>query len=287
MFRFLFIYSSQLRVLKKYRKIFVSFRLRITSCIAIRIRILFHHDVFHVLCKIRRIPRLIQNRLPHPYGRVIPIPTHHIANIRINPLRKFRSLIPELPSRSIDYYEKPQFITSIHKGGILRIMGISDHFQSGIPQFLCIPPMHAIRQCIAHNRKILVPVSTYQGSFIRFPVQPKTVLPLKLYAAHTDTTTITINHISLIIFYIHMQLIQIGRLRRPEMRSRQFYLTGTGNRLSFAYGKFTASFTHFPAIGIEQFINHLSIKRLFTVVSYLNIQQYIRAFFRHIIISNK
>ena len=71
-------------------------------------------------------------------------------------------------------------------------MGVADYFHSGITQFLCITPMNTVSYGIAYHRKVLMTVSANQRAFIRFAIQPETVLALKLYTTDTDTATITV-----------------------------------------------------------------------------------------------
>ena len=203
---------------------------------------------------------------------MVTISPHHVPDIRIYPLSKLGSLIPELPSRSIDYHEKSKFITSIHKSRVLWIMGVPDHFQSCISQLLRIPPVHTVRKCIAYNSKILMAIGSNQWSIIRFPIEPETVFSFKFDTAYTNTTFISINRISVVILYIYMQLIQIRRIRRPKVRVRNSDLIGNNRSLLFSNRKFVSSFTNLFSISIQQFIDDPPVKRLFTVISNLYIQ---------------
>ena len=112
---------------KQYFKMLVSLGRGIAATITIRIRIFFFHDIPGSFGKIGRIPCFVQDRFPHPYGRMVPVTAYHIPDIGIHPLGKDRGIVPELPARCIDNHKKPQLVASIHKSRILRVVCIPDH----------------------------------------------------------------------------------------------------------------------------------------------------------------
>ena len=130
-----------LRMSELYVVIFTSLCRSITGCIAVWIWIFLVYDTFHLLGKVVRIPSLVEDRFPKPHTRTVSISSYNVSDITIHIVGEARFRIPELPSRGIFDHKQSQFITSIHKGRVLRIMSISDDTQSGIFQFLGISPM--------------------------------------------------------------------------------------------------------------------------------------------------
>ena len=160
--------------------IFTSLCRSITGCIAVWIWIFLVYDTLHLLGKIVRIPGLVEDRFPKPYARTVSVSSYNVSDIIIHIVGEARFRIPELPSRGIFDHKQSQFITSIHKGRVLRIMSISDDTQSGIFQFLGISPMQTVRQGIADNGKILVAIGSNQWFRIRFAIEPEAIASLKL-----------------------------------------------------------------------------------------------------------
>ena len=67
--------------------------------------------------------------------------------------------------------------------------------------------MNTVSNGIAYHRKVLMTVSTNQRAFIRFAIQPETVLALKLYTTDTDTAAITVHHIAFAVADAYYQII--------------------------------------------------------------------------------
>ena len=162
---------------------------------------------------------------------MIAVAAHDIADIAIHALRKFGRIIPELPAGRIDDHEQAQLVAGIHKGRVLRTVGVTDNLHPGLLQLLGIPPMDAVSDRVSDDSKILVAVRTDQRLFIRFAVQVKAVFSLKLNAADSDAATITVDHISVFIEHPHQQVVQSRRRRRPEHRLLDRHPVGNGSSL--------------------------------------------------------
>ena len=138
---------------------------------------------------------------------MVTVAPHKVADITVYTLCKFGSIIPELPARSINNYKQTELVACIHECRVLRTMGVTDYFHSGITQFLGITPMNTVSHGITYHCKVLMTVSANQRTFIRFAIQPETVLTLKLYATDTDTTAIAVHHITFAVTDAYNQII--------------------------------------------------------------------------------
>ena len=197
--------------------IFTSLCRSITGCIAVWIWVFLVYYPLHFLGKIVRIPGFVEDRFPKPYARTISVSSYDVSDIAIYIVGEARFRIPELPSRGIFDYKQSQFITSIHKGRVLRIMGISDDTQSSILQFLGISPMQTVRQSIADYGKILVAIGTDQWFRIRFAVEPEAIASLKLQTSDTYSYIISIHYLVLLILHIDIETIEVWMIWCPEV----------------------------------------------------------------------
>lgn len=130
----------------------------VASGITVGIGILFVQDVHDIQGKVVGIPGFVEDRFPQPYRRVVAVTPHHVADVAVHALCEDRLLIPELPSRCVDNHEEPQLVAGIHKGGVLRIVGVADDPQAGIAQLLGVAPVQAVGESVADDGKILVVV---------------------------------------------------------------------------------------------------------------------------------
>ena len=275
------------RMSKIDREIFMSACLTVTSAVAIGIRIFSVHDITSVLGKVCRIPGLVQNRLPQPDRRVVAITTYDIADITIHALRKFGRIIPELPAGRIDDHEQTQFVTGIHESRVLRAVGVTDNLHPCLFQFFGIPPMYAVCDSVSDNRKVLVAVGSDQRFAVRFAIQEETVFSLKLDTPNSDTATISVDHIPLIVEYPHQQVIQ-GRCRRsPEHRPFHRYLIGRGCRFTGFHSDFIIQISHLCTIRLQQGILHHAGERFLCCVAYLYLQLHLGRLIRHFPESDK
>ena len=195
------------RMGEKYRKMFFAACSAVATGITVGVRILLVYNITGVLGEVFRIPGFIEDRFPHPHTSMVAVAPHKITDIAIYTLRKFGSIIPELPAGGIDNDKQPKLVACIHECRVLRTMGVTDYFHSGITQFLCITPMNTVSNGIAYHRKVLMTVSANQRTFIRFAIQPETVLALKLYTTDTDTAAITVHHIAFAVADAYYQII--------------------------------------------------------------------------------
>ncbi|KAF5047262.1 hypothetical protein DSECCO2_462200 [anaerobic digester metagenome] len=130
------------RVRIKHRKVFIAPGFGITYRVAIAERVFCHYNIPGIPGKVFRIPGFIQYRLPHQHTGVVAVALDHVPDILIDALFKYRIFIPELPAGRVNNDEQAQFVAGVHKGRILRIVGITDHLQPGITELFCIPPMN-------------------------------------------------------------------------------------------------------------------------------------------------
>ena len=137
---------------------------------AVGIREFFGHRLCGFLGEIGRVVGLVEHRLPEKERGVVTINTHDLANIIIHPRSKQRILIPKLPAGRVGQNKQAQFITGIHKGRVRWGVPGADDDHAGIAQFFGVAPVHAVGHCVAHNREILVPISTDHGRRVRFSI---------------------------------------------------------------------------------------------------------------------
>ena len=67
--------------------------------------------------------------------------------------------------------------------------------------------MNAVGNGIAYYGKILMAVGANQWAWIRFAVQPESVLALEFYAADTDAAALAVHYISFIVADTDNQVI--------------------------------------------------------------------------------
>lgn len=63
---------------------------------------------------------------------MVAIAAYEVTGVAENALGKLWCVVPELPPRNVVEHKKAQFIAGIHKGGVLRTVGVTDDFKSGI-----------------------------------------------------------------------------------------------------------------------------------------------------------
>ena len=136
---------------------------------------------------------------------MVPVPPHHIADIRIYPFPEFRGIVPELPARSVHYHEKAEFVTGIHKGGILGIVCVPDDFHPGVTELFRVPVVEAVGQRIPYHGEILMTVGSHQLSIIRLPVQPEPFLALELYASDSYPLPVAVDRIALVVAHVYIR----------------------------------------------------------------------------------
>ena len=100
---------------------------------------------------------------------MVSILTNEVTDVLIDTFTKQGIIVPELPTGSTTQTKQSQLIASIHKRRVLRIMA-TDYLQTSITQLLSIFPMGAVRQRIAHHRKVLVAVCTNQLILVRLSI---------------------------------------------------------------------------------------------------------------------
>ena len=259
----------------------------VATRVAVRIRILLTDDVLCPFGKVGRIPCFVQDRFPQPHARMVAVTTYHLTDIIIYTFGKDGSLVPELPPRCVDDDKQAEFVTGIHKGGILRAMGIADNLESGITQLLGITPMKSIRDCISHNGIVLMTIGTDEGLAIGFPVQPESVFPLELDAADTDAATVAIHHIALLVADAYNEVIEVGMLRTPELWCLEFHLITCSKRLSRAYLHLSVYQSRLPPVGLLQFVFDDTTEILSAIIAHLSLHKNCGRGFRHVVIGNK
>ena len=184
-----------------------SFGFTITSAVTIWIRILYFYYIMCIPGKVGRVPGFVQDWFPHPYAGMVAVPSNHIPDVAVYPLRKDRGIVPELPTRCIDNYKQSKFIASIHESRVLRAMCITNYFHPCISQLFGIAPVNAVWYCIAHYREVLMAVSSYQWCFIRPSVQPESGFSLEFDAADPDSAAVSVYYVALFVTNADNQIV--------------------------------------------------------------------------------
>ena len=160
----------------------------------IGIRILVLGNLQGLKGKLLRIARLVQDRFPHKYARMISVTTNDISCVFVHLLIPALVFVPVLPTRCSYNDKQSQFIAGIHKRRVLRIMGSTDNGKSSITQALGITPLLTIRQGISHIGKVLMTIGAYQ-LVILLAIQPKTFLTLEFKTADANLGNTTIERL--------------------------------------------------------------------------------------------
>lgn len=139
-------------------------------------------------------------------------------------------------------------------------MGIADDTQPRITQLFGIAPMQAVGKGVAHYGKILMTVGTDERIGIRTSVKPESVFPTKLYTPYSHTPAVSVNHMSGLVKYTHMQLIKIRSVRRPQMWFQQFKIKTDLTSFFACYGKRLGNTLNEFVVTVEKLIFNLSGK---------------------------
>ncbi len=116
---------------------------------------------------------------------MVAVAADDLAGVAVYKLCKFGCFIPELPARSSDDDKKTQFVASVHKGRIHRVMGNPYNPASGIVQAFGIAPLLRVGHGIAYISKILMPVGADELAK-GFPIQPKAIFTFKFGLPDSD-----------------------------------------------------------------------------------------------------
>ena len=187
------------------------------------------HKVKDIAGKRFRIPRLVQNRLPHNHTGTVAVAAHHVPHIAVYALFENRLLVPELPPRGVHNHKQSQLVTSIHKGRVLRIVGVADNLHAGRLEFYGIAPVQVVREGIADNGIVLMAVAADEFTRVGPPVQDKSLLRIEGNRTDTDPLHHPVYGHTPVVRYPYVEPIEVRRFGRPQSRclDGQFCVEGT------------------------------------------------------------
>ncbi len=140
---------------------------------------------------------------------MIAVAPHKISDIRIDPFPKFGRVIPELPSGSVVNHKKPKLVASIHKGGVLRTMGVSNHIHACFFQFYGIATVSAVAQGVPDQGMVLMPVGTNQSLRIRLSVEIESLFAFEFQTAYANAAAIAVDRFAVSVVNTYNKIIEM------------------------------------------------------------------------------
>lgn len=206
---------------------------------------------------------------------MVAVAAYEVTGVIENALGKLWRVVPELPPRDVVEHKKAQFIAGIHKGWVLRTVGVADDFKSSIAQLFGIAPVQTVGHGISHYGKILVAVGTDERMGIGLAIEPESICALKFHTAYAKALTVAIDNATFLVKDTHKELIELRILGRPKGGLFEREAIDGLHSLPWFHGEFLVDKGCLTPVGLQELIFHNTRKSLTALVAHLQLQAHL------------